>query len=205
MNDSVTHQRLRGESSKAYEAFRLWLGLGPERSLPSVAQKLSKSLGLMKRWSSVFAWSSRLLSYETEQTEIQNKADICTALCRAEKRQARRDQIEEEAFKLYEKLRDRSLEMLNYPLAKKVVETGTGTTLIMPTKWRIGDTARLVQMTAIMGRVAAGEGLAGFRGGGGGKEKLGVGQSAGTPGVIITIEGGEDEEFEMIPLPPGQQ
>jgi uncharacterized protein (DUF2461 family) len=48
------------ESAKAFAAFSLYLNLGAERSLAAVAQKLSKSEQLLKRWSAKFDWPARV-------------------------------------------------------------------------------------------------------------------------------------------------
>ncbi len=45
-------ERQKGESARAFEAFLVYLQMGPERSIRAVAQKCTKSVSLIRRWSS---------------------------------------------------------------------------------------------------------------------------------------------------------
>ena len=49
-----------GESDKAFEAFRVYLEMGKSRSLAAVAQQLSKSIQLTKKWSGRWKWPLRV-------------------------------------------------------------------------------------------------------------------------------------------------
>src|SRR5215217_4275033 len=59
--------RQKGESRKAYEAFAVYRDMGMSRSLPKVASHLSKSLELMKRWSSKHEWVDRAASFDANE------------------------------------------------------------------------------------------------------------------------------------------
>lgn len=68
-------ERQKGESAQAYEAFSIYLNLGAERSLKAVAQQLSKSLPLIKRWSREKEWQERVRAYDNElEREARKKA-----------------------------------------------------------------------------------------------------------------------------------
>jgi hypothetical protein len=56
-------ERQERESAKAFAAFSVYLGLGSERSLEAVAQKVTKSSRLVKRWSSRWQWGERVRAY----------------------------------------------------------------------------------------------------------------------------------------------
>jgi len=56
--------RRNGESTVAYTAFKEYLHQGKTRSLRSVAEALSKSETLMKRWSSEYDWPERSVAYD---------------------------------------------------------------------------------------------------------------------------------------------
>ena len=56
-------ERQSNESYPAFEAFKTYL---TERSYPKVAEKLSKSLPLIKRWSKNYAWRSRADAWDRE-------------------------------------------------------------------------------------------------------------------------------------------
>jgi hypothetical protein len=52
------------ESPKAFQAFALYRDLGPDRTLRRVADQLGKSLSLIERWSSAWAWRDRVQAYD---------------------------------------------------------------------------------------------------------------------------------------------
>lgn len=59
-------ERQPSESAQAFEALNIYLSMGGERSLRKVAQKLSKSETLIKRWSSTWNWQQRSRDYDNE-------------------------------------------------------------------------------------------------------------------------------------------
>lgn len=65
--------RREEESSKAYEAFTIYRDMGTERSLAKVAEELSKSEQLMKRWSYTHGWVERASKWDDEQDRIERE------------------------------------------------------------------------------------------------------------------------------------
>ena len=61
------------ETTKAYEAFCTYRDMGPSRSLAKVAEKLSKSEQIMKRWSSANDWVKRAAKWDDEQDRIERE------------------------------------------------------------------------------------------------------------------------------------
>ncbi len=59
-------ERQKGESVQAFEAFVIYRNMGQERSLKAVAQQLSKSLPLIKRWSREKEWQERVRAYDND-------------------------------------------------------------------------------------------------------------------------------------------
>ena len=59
-------ERQPKESIQAYEAFKIYCGLGEKRSLRKVANELSKSETLIKRWNKNWNWQERCLEYDNE-------------------------------------------------------------------------------------------------------------------------------------------
>ena len=57
---SLPFEQQPKETAKAFEAFSLYLELGPARSLAAVARKLGKSEGLIERWSRRHHWGERI-------------------------------------------------------------------------------------------------------------------------------------------------
>lgn len=73
-------ERQKGESAKAYEAFKCYRDLGSTRSVSKVAQKCEKSDTIIRRWSSRWNWTERIRAwdndiagqeYETQKQEYQ--------------------------------------------------------------------------------------------------------------------------------------
>ena len=59
-------ERQKGESVQAFGAFSIYLEMGAERSLRAVCQECTKSIPLIKRWSSTHKWVERAAAYDTE-------------------------------------------------------------------------------------------------------------------------------------------
>lgn len=59
-------ERQRGESQKAFEAFAIYRDMGSTRSIQKVAQKLTKSEALLRRWSAKWNWVERAKEYDLE-------------------------------------------------------------------------------------------------------------------------------------------
>ena len=76
--DEKAWERQPKESARAYEAFDLYLKMGPERSLRKVGQELGKSNTLISRWSSAWNWLERCRDYDNylkrQELEEQRKA-----------------------------------------------------------------------------------------------------------------------------------
>ena len=66
--------RQKGESARAFEAFLVYLQMGPERSVRAVAQKLSKSHTLAGRWSSTYHWVERCRAWDNYLQQEAKKA-----------------------------------------------------------------------------------------------------------------------------------
>lgn len=59
-------ERQQGESAQAFEAFDTYCKMGADRSVRKVAQELTKSETLIKRWSSRWEWQRRCREYDNE-------------------------------------------------------------------------------------------------------------------------------------------
>lgn len=87
------------ESDKAFAAFSLYLSLGPERSLETVAQRFSKSSRLMKRWSAKFGWTSRVQAYMAHLAEAERLAIQGQALEKSVEWQQKHEAVRREAWR----------------------------------------------------------------------------------------------------------
>lgn len=59
-------ERKHGETEKAFEAFLIYKNLGPGRTQIDVAQKLSKSVSLIRRWASEWEWKNRVIAWDSD-------------------------------------------------------------------------------------------------------------------------------------------
>ena len=61
--------RWEDESDEAYEAFQAYLNMGTGRTLERVNQEYTKSIPLLKRWSSAYKWQERIAAYDSSIVE----------------------------------------------------------------------------------------------------------------------------------------
>jgi hypothetical protein len=60
----------QGESDRAFEAFRVYLELGPGRRYAAVGRKVGVSLRTIKRWAADFDWPGRIKTYAKDAAEV---------------------------------------------------------------------------------------------------------------------------------------
>lgn len=59
-------ERQKGESEKAFEAFKLYRDMGEERTISAVVKMLGKSRNLIDRWGKRWNWKERVRAYDNE-------------------------------------------------------------------------------------------------------------------------------------------
>lgn len=69
-------ERQKGESAQAFEAFSLYLEMGADRSIRAVSQECSKSVSLIRRWSSTYHWVERCRAWGNHLQHEAKKAAI---------------------------------------------------------------------------------------------------------------------------------
>lgn len=69
-------ERQKGESARAFEAFLVYLQMGPDRSIQAVSHKLAKSIPLIKRWSSENNWVERCRAWDNYLQQEAKKAAV---------------------------------------------------------------------------------------------------------------------------------
>lgn len=131
------------ESAKAFAAFRVYLDLGPQRSLAAVGKKLGKSVGLMERWSAKFDWPARVQAHAATLALVERKAAEQAAAMYGADREKRRELEREDEWALRTELMEAGREVL-----KKFRKGERGATL--------GDVARALDIAVKLGRLSAG-------------------------------------------------
>lgn len=156
-------ERRQGESAKAYQAFVIYRDLGAERSTSKVAQKLSKSEQLIRRWSAKHEWQQRVEAWDAEQQSHADEVLLKTLSDTiAEEREAliRRELADfEHMLELYDQAMQHA-RMINREQTGFTVDPATGKTVKVITlrmnlleHWRL---TRWRMDIARMGRLALG-------------------------------------------------
>lgn len=126
----------RGESARAFEAFRVYLELGPARRCYAVGQRVGVSLRTIKRWAADFDWRGRirnLVAREAEQfaaIRAATQGEECLDAARRE--QAFRDRqyaVAEglllAAERYLERLDEHDLDQMNFGEACKALDVAS--------------------------------------------------------------------------------
>jgi hypothetical protein len=92
------------ESSKAFAAFQVYLGMGPQRSLAAVGQQLGKSRIVIERWSAKFGWVSRVQAHAAHLAEVERKAIEARAIDKSVEWSKVQESVRREAWRKAEKL-----------------------------------------------------------------------------------------------------
>ena len=131
------------ESAKAFEAFALYLGMGAERSLAKVGQRLGKSGSLIERWSRRFGWTDRVSEHAAHLAAVEREATEALARGKAAVWLARREEQAEEEW-----LWRRELVTASRKVLRRFIDDDKGATL--------GDVARALELASKLGRLASG-------------------------------------------------
>ena len=91
------------ESNKAFAAFKIYLELGPERSLSAVAEKLGKSKTLIERWSGKFDWPARVQAYAAHLALVEREAVEAAARGKAAVWEKREQELRETEWAMHER------------------------------------------------------------------------------------------------------
>lgn len=69
-------ERQPEETTKAFEAFRVYRDLGTERSIAKAGRQLGKNRVTLEGWSSKFNWVERVAAWDAEQDRIARQEQI---------------------------------------------------------------------------------------------------------------------------------
>jgi hypothetical protein len=82
------------EGAKAFAASRVYLELGPERSIPRTARELGKAESMVWRWASKYRWRERATAWDAEMARERERALLAPRLELLERRQRRAKEAE---------------------------------------------------------------------------------------------------------------
>jgi hypothetical protein len=124
------------ETDRAFEAFRVYLQLGPRRRYLAVGRKVGAGLSTIKRWARDFDWRGRIKTYATrsavrfvETEAAAQREELLDAAARAksfrERQYALAEAILLAAERYLEHVDDDDLDQMNFADACKALEVGS--------------------------------------------------------------------------------
>jgi hypothetical protein len=106
------------ESAKAFAAFKLYLDIGPERSLAAVGEKLGKSKVMMEKWSRKYDWPARVAAHAGHLAVVEREAAEAVAREKGVDWAKRYDELRESEWKARSELVDLAWEVIRRWRAK---------------------------------------------------------------------------------------
>ncbi|MHB8522925.1 MAG: hypothetical protein ACYDH9_19490 [Limisphaerales bacterium] len=132
------------ESAKAFAAFSVYLGMGPERSLEAVARKVTKSSRLLKRWSRRFDWPGRVRGHAERMAAVEREATEALAREKGAEWLKRQQALRETEWEMHEKCIAAAKRGLAAFEAREKVYAN------------LADIARMLEVASKLGRLASG-------------------------------------------------
>jgi hypothetical protein len=141
---TATFEQRPKESAKAFAAFAVYLSLGPERSLAAVAQKLSKSEQLLKRWSAKFDWPGRVRAHAERLAVVEREATEALAREKGAEWLKRQQTLRQTEWDMHEKCIAAARRALASFMDREKVYAN------------LADIARILEVASKLGRLASG-------------------------------------------------
>jgi len=155
-----------GETAHDYYVFKLFLDLGVTRSMKEVADITKIAPAVVRQIAEINDWEDRVTKYDRHVVELEFEARDQSIVTSASEWEARRTQVREKAFNNANRLIDKALQMLEFPLDVETTTTEIsdgedGTTVVtnnvvrMPARWSFRDVATLLSTADQLQRLAA--------------------------------------------------
>jgi hypothetical protein len=132
------------ESAKAFAAFSAYLSMGPERSFEAVAQKLTKSSRLLKRWSRRFDWPGRVRAHADRLATVEREAAEALARGKAAEWLKRQQALRETEWEMHEKCIGAAKKAFDAFMSREKVYAN------------LADISRMLEVASRLGRLASG-------------------------------------------------
>jgi hypothetical protein len=182
-----TFEQQPKESAKAFAAFSVYLGMGAERSLAAVGQKLGKSKALVERWSAKFDWPARVQAQAAYLATVEREATEAVARGKAAEWLKRQQEVREREWEMHEKCIAAAKRAFDAFMSREKVYAN------------LADIARMLEVASKLGRLASG--LA--------TDKTEITGEDGGP-IRLELEAalrkvyGDIVDVEVAPLPEGE-
>lgn len=147
-------EQLPKESAKAFAAFSVYLGLGPERSLAAVGQRVGKSVGLIERWSAKYDWIARVQAHAAHLAIVEREATETLRVSKATEWETREQTLRQTEWAMHERAIAAAKRGLDAYMEREKVYAN------------LADIARMLEIASKLGRLATGLGTDGERGNG---------------------------------------
>jgi hypothetical protein len=128
----------------AYAAFKVYLDLGSDRSLPAVADKIGKFRSLVGRWSVKFDWPSRVAAYTAHLALVEREAIEAVARSKSAVWEKREQELRETEWAMHERAIAAARRGLDAYMEKDKVYAN------------LADIARMLEIASKLGRLATG-------------------------------------------------
>lgn len=151
--------RQPGEPAKWFDRFSLYLQLGPGRSLWAAYQQArqrsgaesagKRGQGMPRSWrlaAERYQWQLRAEAYDTSKQQEE-----------LEEWERRRAELRKQQWDTSQAMLNKAQQMMVFPLQKTVRHDEGAVTEIYPTRWTMGDAARLARAGQDLGTAAVGE------------------------------------------------
>lgn len=138
--------RRSGEPDKAFQAARLYLEIGPDRSQKAVATRLGKQPSQIQKWATKWAWMERARDHDNHLASEAQRIEMNAFRENAELWSRRKEETRERSFQLSQKLTTKAEQMLAFPLVTTTIKDGG--TIVQPAKWNLRDASNLLSTAA---------------------------------------------------------
>jgi len=118
-------ERQPGESSKAFEAFECYRGLGASRSLLKVSQQLVKSTTLLSRWSVRHCWVERCRLWDAHEAQSLNAALLRGKVAMRQRMATQGADLQKRGYERVANMRREEIDDLSTAEACLLLKTGT--------------------------------------------------------------------------------
>jgi hypothetical protein len=146
MNEKHMHEweQQPKETERAFEAFKLYLDMGPSRTHARVGKLLGKNVVVLERWASHYGWADRIRAKAVYLAKLEREATAGVVKVKAAEWLARQQGLREREWSVQERCIDAAEEALRRFLSDP------------ERKSSLAEIARILDTASKLGRLASG-------------------------------------------------